>query len=61
MFEHNVLGVDADGSYRLLDEFLRVRLMMDGTEEEERRSQTEQRLLEKGWITGLDMDLFPGN
>jgi hypothetical protein len=49
MFEHNILAVAADGAYYLLDEFLRIRLLLDGTEEEERRGQLEQRLLEGGW------------
>ena len=36
-------------SYRLLDEFLRIRLLMDGTVEEERGSQIEQMLLLGSW------------
>ncbi len=49
MFEHNVLAEYTDGSYYLVNEFLRIRLMMDGVEEEERRSQIERRLVERGW------------
>jgi hypothetical protein len=54
MFEHNVLRVEADGCYSLVDEFLRIRLLMDGTEEGERISQIEQRLLEGGWLFGSE-------
>jgi hypothetical protein len=48
-FENNHFSVEADGSYRLLDEFLRIRLLMDGTVEEDRGSQIEQRLLLGSW------------
>jgi hypothetical protein len=48
-FENNLFSVEADGSYRLQDEFLRIRLLMDGTVEEERGSQIEQHLLLGSW------------
>lgn len=54
MFDHSVLGVHPDGSYYLLDEFLRIRILMDGTEEEERKAQLEQRLLEGSWTLEND-------
>lgn len=50
MFDHNVLGVNEDGSYRLLDEFLRVRLLMDAAEDEDRRNELSHRLLGSDWI-----------
>jgi hypothetical protein len=37
---------------------LRIRLLMDGTEEEERRSQIEQRLLSEGWVINSASDLL---
>lgn len=49
-FENNLFSVEEDGCYRLSDEFLRIRLMMDGAVEEERGSQIEQSLLYGGWI-----------
>lgn len=50
MYENNFFSVDEDGTYRLLDEFLRIRLLMDGESlEEERFAQLEIRLLEGGW------------
>jgi hypothetical protein len=49
-FENNLFSVETDGSYRLLDEFLRIRLMMDGAVEEERGSRIEERLLHGSWI-----------
>jgi hypothetical protein len=58
MFEHNILAVCDDNSYCLADEFLRIRLLMDGTEEEERRSQIEQRLLSEGWVINSASDLL---
>lgn len=48
-FENNLFSVEPDGSYRLLDEFLRIRLMMDGAVEEEQDSRIEQRLLLGSW------------
>jgi hypothetical protein len=48
-FENNLFSVETDGTYRLLDEFLRIRLMMDGAVEEEQGSQLEQRLLRGSW------------
>jgi len=48
-FENNLFSVETDGCYRLLDEFLRIRLMMDGAVEEEQGSRIEQRLLLGSW------------
>ena len=49
MFDNNIFSVEPNGSYRLLDEFLRIRIMMDGSMEEDRWGQTEQRLLMGSW------------
>ncbi len=54
LFEHNIVAIDSEGAYYLLDEFLRIRLLLDGTEEEERRNQLEQRLLEGSWTLGRE-------
>ncbi len=58
MFENNIFTVDSDGAYILLDEFLRVRLLMDGVEEEDRKSQIEERLLAGSWTLPEETDLL---
>lgn len=55
-FENNLFSVETDGTYRLLDEFLRIRLMMDGAVEEEQGSRIEQRLLHGSWTLPDDVE-----
>jgi hypothetical protein len=49
MFDNNIFTVESNGTYRLLDEFLRIRIMMDGSIEDNRWEQIEQRLLMGSW------------
>ena len=46
MFEHNILSSEVNESYRLIDEFLRIRLLLDAAEEEDK---LEQKLLDGSW------------
>jgi hypothetical protein len=60
MFDNNVLSVDEEGAYSLLDEFLRIRLLMDGMVEEEGRNQIEERLLGAGWALPDEEEFYLG-
>lgn len=58
MFDNNVLSINSKKSYRLFDEFLRIRLVMDGTEEADQLNEIEQRLLEASWTIPMEQDLL---
>lgn len=54
MFEHNILSSEVNTSYRLIDEFIRIRLLLDAADE---KDELEQRLLDGSWMSGeIDLD-----
>jgi hypothetical protein len=57
MFDNNIFTVESNGAYRLLDEFLRIRIMMDVSGEDDRWGQIERRLLMGSWTLPYSKDL----
>lgn len=47
LVEHNVLVARSDEHYGLVDEFLRIRMMMDSEESEVERARLEQRMIDR--------------
>jgi hypothetical protein len=52
LVSHNVLSVATDKEYGLMDEFLRIRMLMDEIERETEALKLEQRLIKSGSIKG---------
>ena len=47
LIEHNVIVARSEEHYGLLDEFLRIRIIMDGQESEAARAKAEQSLIDR--------------
>ena len=56
LIEHNVLANVSENEYGLIDEFLRIRMLMDRTESQEAAEELEQRLIEQGSEEELNED-----
>lgn len=50
--EHNVIVAQSDDNYSLVDEFLRIRLIMDEEESETARAKVEQRIVDRLYRMG---------
>jgi hypothetical protein len=45
LVDHNILSIPSPDHYGLVDEFLRIRLVLDGAESDEGRSELERRMI----------------
>jgi hypothetical protein len=51
--EHNIIVARSDEEYGLVDEFLRIRMIMDNEESEDARAKAEQRMIDRLYRNGM--------